>query len=114
MTAAKRLILWAGDGPLDARDRIIGHIETIIDETLREAEEDACWLNELIAYLRCLAGVIRDTGGEHLISERVSEWRQRTFAVFDAISNRTPDEIRDDRSFIGSVFDDLDALTDAA
>ncbi len=111
MTTSKRLILWAGDGPLNARDQVVGDIETHIEEALREAEEDTCWLNDLIAYLRCLNGVLREAGGEHLISERVAEWRQRALAAFDSMQSLTPDEIRDDRAFIVSVFDDLDELT---
>ena len=111
MTTSKRLILWAGDGPLDARDRVVGSIESMIDEALREAEEDTCWLNELMAYFHCLNGVLREAGGERLIFDRVAEWRKRTLKAFDAMASRSPSEIRDDRSFIISVFDDLDELT---
>jgi hypothetical protein len=111
MTTSKRLILWSGDGPLNARDQVVGYIETMIDEALREVEQDTCWLNELMAYFRCLNGVLREAGGEHLVSQRVTEWRERALAAFDAIPRLTPHEIRDDRSFIVSVFDDLDELT---
>ena len=111
MRASKRFILWAGDGPLDAVDNVVEHLETQIDEALREAEEDTCWLNELMAYFRCLNVVLREVGGEQLVSDRVVEWRQRTLAAYDGIPSLTPEDLRDDRSFIISVFDDLDELT---
>ena len=79
MPTSKRLILWVGDGPLNARDQVIDYIETIIDEALRQAEEgDTALLNELMAYFRCLIGVLREAGGELLVSRRIGEWQQRT------------------------------------
>lgn len=89
MTAPKRLILWAGDGPLEAQADVLGYIETKIDEALQEAEEDTCWLNELMAYFRCLNGILRETGGQHLISERVLEWRKRTLAASPGRASKT-------------------------
>lgn len=111
MTTSKRLILWAGDGPLGAVNDVVGCIEDMIDGALRQAEEDTCWLNELMAYLRCLNAVLREAGGEPLITDRVAEWRRRTLAAYDGIPRLTPEEIRADRCFIVSVFDDLDELT---
>jgi hypothetical protein len=111
MTTSKRLILWAGDGPLNARDEIVGYIMTRIDEALQETEEDTSSLNDLMAYFRCLNGVLREAGGQHLISDRVAGWRHRTLAAYDSIRSLTSDEVRDERPFIVSVLDDLDALT---
>jgi hypothetical protein len=107
----KRFVLWAGDGPLNARDEVVDFITKMIDLSLDQAEKvDACWLNELIGYLRCLGGVLRETGGDHLIANRIDGWKRRALAVFDAMPNQTQTEIRDDRAFIASVFDDLFGL----
>ena len=104
----KRFMLWTGDGPFNASDEVIDFISGRIDLILKEAENgDPSLLNELIGYLHCLNGVLRETGGHALIIPEIENWRRRTLAVFDAIPNQTPQEIQEDRPFIISIFDDL-------
>jgi hypothetical protein len=103
------LILWAGDGPLNARDGIIEDIEKQIDESLKEAEADPAFLNYTVAYLRCLTGVLREVGGEQLVFERIPEWRRRTLHVYDA-KKHLPEKAETDREFLTSVFEELTKL----
>ena len=109
--STKRLILWAGDGPLNARDEVVEFIIEKIDFALNEAENDSCWLNELIAYVCCLNGILRETEGGHLVAGRVQGWHRRTVSVFDAIPNQTEKELRENRPFIAGVFEDLEKLS---
>jgi len=112
MNERKRLILWAGDGPLNARDEVVLDIIDKIEFALNEAEKvDTCWLNELIAFVRCLNGVLREPGGGHDTVGRIDGWEQCTLAVFDGLPHVTERERQNDRPFIQSIFADLRELS---
>ena len=57
MNKPPRLILWANDSPLNAVDGVCEAVVEDIERCLNEAEEDSCFVNDVVAYVRCLTGV---------------------------------------------------------
>jgi hypothetical protein len=110
-TPTQRLLLWAGDGGLNARDDVMQFIADRIESTLHEASIDPCYLNELMAYFRCMIGIVKETGGDHLVEGQVENWRDRTIGIYDQMPNLTADEIARDRPFLVGTFNDLLELT---
>ncbi len=65
MNKPLRLVLWANDSPRNAVDGVCEVVVEDIERYLSEAEEDSCFVNDLVAYVRCLTGVYDWAGGEY-------------------------------------------------
>ena len=111
----QRLALWSGSGPLNARDQVVDTITTHIDDFLKEAAEDPSFLNLVMAYLRCLVGVLREAGGGHLVIRDVPGWQQRVLTAFEAAQYGADEagERQADREFILVTFHELHTLAAA-
>ena len=106
----RRLILWANDSPLHAMESVNEHLIAEIEAHLREAEEDSCFLNDVIAYLRCLTGVCDWAGSACVQRPMVESWRKSSMDIFDRMPDSQFDsqaERTEDRQFIAEVFEDL-------
>jgi len=112
MPNKKRLILWSSDGPLNVVDRITEDFRKEINWNLKEAEEDPAFLNYAVAYFRCLAGIGREVGGGHMVTEHIPEWERRTLRIYDRMKFTGEDakEVKEDRKFLVSIFKDLTKL----
>lgn len=110
-----RFILWANDSPLAARDNVVEAISREIFAAISESEEDSCYLNDVVAYVRCLTGVIREVGGGYQAFDNLENWFRRTLSVFDAMpadAFKDQSERSADREFLNSVFQDLIELNE--
>jgi hypothetical protein len=111
MSESKRLILWPSDGPLNARDNVLEYLRARIDENVSEAKEDPAFLNYVAAYIRCLIGVMRETGGGIMVSEHFAGWQRTTLKVYDGMKNPA-EEVKEDRGFLTSLFEELHGLSE--
>lgn len=95
---------------MNARDHVVETIVEEVERYLKEAEEDQCFLNDTVAYLRCLTGVCDWAGGSVEV-EQMENWHSRANAVIRAMpESMYPDgdaERQADLEFISEVFDDL-------
>jgi len=106
----RRLILWANDSPLNAVDSVCDSIVSEIETHLSEAEEDSCFVNDVVAYVRCLSGVYDWVGGAFVEIEVLQSWRKRSTKVIKQMPDsmfENDAERSADLEFVNEVFDDL-------
>ena len=110
MNKPPRLILWANDSPLNAVDGVCEAVVEDIERCLNEAEEDSCFVNDVVAYVRCLTGVYDWAGAGCDECERLESWRARAIKVITEMPStkfEDEDERNADMKFVNEVFDDL-------
>ncbi|MGI9516295.1 MAG: hypothetical protein ACR2NP_04555 [Pirellulaceae bacterium] len=110
MSKRRRLILWANDSPLAAVDSVCDSITKELESYLNDAEEDSCFINDVVAYVRCLTGVYDWAGGPLVEINVLDSWQNRAIAVLE----KMPDSLFKDEGkraadieFVKQVFDDL-------
>ena len=78
-------VIWefGDDGSLDERDDLIEHLANRTDKILFDKEFSSIELSRTRANIALLRTIIREHGGNHLISKaKVSKWRSRMLEVF--------------------------------
>ena len=110
MKDQRRLVLWANDSPRNSVDLVCETIVTEIERHLDEAEEDSCFVNDVVAYIRCLSGVYDWAGGGFIELEVLESWRTRAVTVVEQMAGsyfENESERADDLAFVNEVFSDL-------
>jgi hypothetical protein len=110
MDETPRLVLWANDSPRNAVDDVCESVVADIERYLTEAEEDSCFVNDVLAYVRCLTGIYDWAGGAYVEYERLEHWRNRAVSVVKQMPAAMFDDEEEriaDVTFINEVFDDL-------
>lgn len=74
---------FGDDGSLDELDELIGHLASRTDKILFDKEFSSIELSGARANIALLRTIIREHGGNHLITKaKVSEWQSRMLEVF--------------------------------
>ena len=110
LDSTPRLVLWANDSPRNSVDYICEQIVTELKANLTESKEDSCFINDVVAYVRCLTGVYDWAGGAYVELEELESWRQTALTVIEEMADsyfKSNSERTDDISFVNEVFDDL-------
>ena len=110
MNETPRLVLWASDSPRNAVDSVCESVIEDIECYLKQSEDDSCFVNDVVAFVRCLTGVYDWAGGAYLEYEKLESWRKRAINVIKQMPSTmfdNDDERDDDMKFVNDVFDDL-------
>ena len=105
-----RLVLWSGDSPRNSVDSVCESIITELKAYLNDSEDDSCFVNDVIAYVRCLTGVYDWAGGAYVELEELESWRKRTTTVIEGMPEsyfQSEPDRKADLNFANEVFDDL-------
>ena len=113
MKETPRLVLWASDSPRNAVDSICETIKIEINANLKDAVEDSSFVNQVVAYVRCLTGVYDWAGGAYVEYETVEDWRNKVLTAIGSMPNNShynDAERTQDKMFVNEVFDDLRSI----